>query len=412
MSGRKRDTPSELELVEARHEGATEYYLAKLLSRDEATSTCMIHWVDANRKEVLPAECVKELGKRRRRGAPKQEEPPETSPKQKRKPRIKKKKVVTPEQRASSHEADPSLKQVEKPAVITPDAPEKVKLKSEMFKGVANAAYNTSNIERQKRYALRLRTNLTPDGRPRKVFRRGCDPACITQVLGGSGTEGGPIVKKPPKINGQDNPFIKPGECYVAGRSDWNPWTPFFSGDRGFVNNYFTGRAETMESFHLFLHCAKKKNVPYYHGKSAKGKYMYLGRYRLVPDDDDAVLDVTYGYSSLGTDSQVTMADYYRRHGVRENYDQVFEFDRDGRSMKKKFYVKGKELYELDGKDWNKLGEDKQATLAWVEMLCSIKFQIVVVPVEFVSYDEAVYDRLVENDASNGEVDNSDLGPM
>jgi hypothetical protein len=43
-------------------------------------------------------------------------------------------------------------------------------------------------------------------GAPRKVFRRGCNKASLTQVLGGIGTDPAPITLKVPMED--QNPFI------------------------------------------------------------------------------------------------------------------------------------------------------------------------------------------------------------
>jgi hypothetical protein len=140
-----------------------------------------------------------------------------------------------------------------------------------------------------------------------------------------AGTHSAPIVKIPPALDGHVNPFIEPGEFYFAGSSDWNPWTPFFSGDRGFIDTQFieAGASGVQDIVQMFMHCSKKRHEPHYHGKKAAGKYMYLGRYRVLPDDA-GVLSITFSYCSLGTASQLTMADHFRRHNIRRSYGYAF----------------------------------------------------------------------------------------
>jgi hypothetical protein len=113
------------------------------------------------------------------------------------------------------------------------NVPSTIQVKAELCQARPDFAYSTANVARQARRDMRMSRNRTKDGTPRKVFRRGCHARCLTQILGGSGTNEGPIVKDPPMIQGHAaNPFIQAGELYFAGNAEWNPWTPFFSGTR------------------------------------------------------------------------------------------------------------------------------------------------------------------------------------
>lgn len=86
--------------------------------------------------------------------------------------------------------------------------------------------------ERQRRktaFDYWLEMNTDPETKQgRYVFRRACHANCMSKVLGGSGMDPWPLVKKPPRLydDKQINPFIKPGEFFVAGNEAWNPFGP------------------------------------------------------------------------------------------------------------------------------------------------------------------------------------------
>ena len=112
-----------------------------------------------------------------------------------------------------------------------------------------------------------------------------------------------------PRLHGYDtNPFIEHGQYYFAGRADFNPWTPKFPGDIGLVESWIVcdEQRPTQETFHAFLHCSRKPYEPHYHGPDAKGKYLYLGRYRRVPLNEDDEVQETFRripYRALGNET-------------------------------------------------------------------------------------------------------------
>jgi hypothetical protein len=63
---------------------------------------------------------------------------------------------------------------------------------------------------------------------------------------------------------------------------------------------------------------------------------------------------------------------------------------------------------------WENLPLKKRQERAWVEMLLGHKYQLFIRPVEFVDYDETLYEKLVEIGANNGIVslDERELGPL
>ena len=100
--------------------------------------------------------------------------------------------------------------------------------------------------------------------------------------MGGIGTHEFPIVKDPPTIDGQPNPFIQPNEFYLAGAESFNPFGPRFPGDKGLVDKNAFGRVEGFDQkdFHFFVQCAEHPHKRHWHGKGAKGGRMYVGVYR------------------------------------------------------------------------------------------------------------------------------------
>jgi hypothetical protein len=156
--------------------------------------------------------------------------------------------------------------------------------------------------QRKERLNALINANIDQStGGGRQVFLRGCAKKSLTTILGGSGIQPGPLLKKePPTIGptGNPNPFIKQGEVYLAGRDDFNPWGPSFPGDYGLVESRLLKnreaetekgyRREEQESFHLFITCSKQRWDPHYHGNDVKGYRLYVGKYRRVPQDPDA----------------------------------------------------------------------------------------------------------------------------
>lgn len=130
-----------------------------------------------------------------------------------------------------------------------------------------------------------IKANKDPrTGQGRHVFRRATGPQkqkSIVEVLGGNGMDPWPVVK-----NAVNPHFVKQGEFFVAGRSDWNPWGPRFPGDDGLLNAAaFYENASAIEAseqtlFHLFEMCHKSKENTRYQGKDARGGYFYAGIYR------------------------------------------------------------------------------------------------------------------------------------
>jgi hypothetical protein len=116
----------------------------------------------------------------------------------------------------------------------------------------------------------------------RFVFRRGCAKHCITQILGGSGVDPWPLVKKPPEndFTGSPNQFIEANHFYAAGCESFNPFGPRFPGDKGLLNlAAFESEVQAdvgivQEEFHFFVECSDREHARHWHGPDAKGGRM------------------------------------------------------------------------------------------------------------------------------------------
>jgi hypothetical protein len=167
--------------------------------------------------------------------------------------------VVTPvTARSEIFDADTDNEEEEAGSTTTPNTSwgKAVAIKVEQFEATAKVkAENAKNTNSPKRETARYKALVaaltdpsagggTPQGR--KVFWRGCHGQSITQILGGCGTDPCPTIINPPPTN-----FIEIGDFYIAGRVDWNPYTPSFPGDMGFVYTHFIRNPDQKE-FHLF----------------------------------------------------------------------------------------------------------------------------------------------------------------
>eukprot|EP00978_Attheya_sp_CCMP212_P014032 scaffold35594_cov57-Attheya_sp.AAC.1 len=201
-----------------------------------------------------------------------------------------------------------------------------IQVKMEQLENVYSG--NGVVTERAKRKTNRRVANVNPvTGKGRKVFRRGCHKQRLTTILGGSGMHPSPKVSKPPIVNGFDeNPFIKKDEFYIAGRGDWNPWGPVFPGDSGLLASDLIHNEGQQTHFHVFVQCSAQRHQPHYHGKEAREKRLYVGKYKCVPLDSEAEIQETsrtFLYSALGEESKWTMADHFRKHNRFVSWEEA-----------------------------------------------------------------------------------------
>jgi len=313
-------------------------------------------------------------------------------------------------------------------------------IKQEMFHKATARRVSSNYEERQRRIRERLVALKSPSGEARKVFRRGNHKHSICTVLGGS-LQAAPIVPR------DKHPFIKKGEYYFAGHSDWNPWTPAYPGDVGFIESRWVKRIEVngidinnrfdkadvdrskQECFHCFLQCAKKAYLPYYLGPNAANKRLYLGRYRVVPDDRDEVnvVQKVFMFEALDWDNKITLAEWHVLHEDPIIWHNTDKKNTDKKNTDKSPIVLTTDLamdeYQQAAKIkaeneeeglWRKLSLVKRQTRAFIEMLLGHKYQLEITPIEFVDYDEELYNKLVEIDAATGVVsmNEKELGPL
>lgn len=177
------------------------------------------------------------------------------------------------------------------------------------------------------REATRAKWQVTPSGMPRKTFAAGCQPRCLTHVLGGVGTDMMRVVNND-FFDVHGHKLTGVGDLYIWGRADWNPWAPSFAGDDGLYLNdlgsllrhlaEMYGKEEVQVQFHLFRQCTERENIdlPYsaWHGKRAAGKTIYCGVYQ-VPDDIPPG-SITFNEFPNYTQAAHARLSWKKRHGT------------------------------------------------------------------------------------------------
>ena len=241
------------------------------------------------------------------------------------------------------------------------------------------------------REALRRTLQFEPDGKtPRAVFRAGCHGQCLTQVLGGVGTDMERFVKED-KVLADGHVLIRAGEMYLWGRADWNTYAPSFAGDVGaYRDDLAAGLKEQQldmgwdapqSIFHLFRECTQRFLIDMplsaYHGKDAENKTLYCGRYRV---DDELTYEQCF--KELPSCTQECICELQARREIGRG--EAVRAQRERRThdiMAER--LQANEVYTMHGD-------------------------------EFVDYDEKLYRELVTSGASNGrvEVDDVKLGPL
>ena len=309
------------------------------------------------------------------------------------------------------------------------------KVKQEIWNKSTSRQVSHNYEDRQRRLAARSIALRDPNGEPRKTFRRGCKAVTITTVLGGSSMDPAPVVMNIPTgifPDGQ-NPFIKEGEFYFAGAYLWNPWTPVFPGDIGLIQTdnlkdkdrraRSTKKKEKItidrgkqEMFHCFMECSKRKHDCHYLGpNNHKGTRLYLGRYRKVPEDRNEVniTEESMEFSSLEWDCQYHIANWFVKRDSEAHWKDLDGNNKEAnKGLLTEIHVNAAMTKaENERKACN---FEQMQTRAWIEMLTDFKYRMYITPVEFVDYDEKLYEKLVSLGADNGcvSLDESKLGPL
>jgi hypothetical protein len=267
-----------------------------------------------------------------------------------------------------------------------------VKVKKE---GSASILSDEDRSKKKKAFDAWVKANTDPETKQgRYVFRRACHKSCISTILSG-GMEPWPVVMNPPMINDRINPFIKPGEFFVAGNEAWNPFGPRFPGDSGLVDKSAFEQNPDQTEFHLFVQCSKHPSKRHWHGKLAEKGRMYCGVYR-IPEDDDPVMEIEYAKeTSFDLESRKVIADFHvRKHYKRHEGNLGPEVDD---------FVESHPLaaQKLAGDDWTSCSQYKKHIWIMVAYLCHTKHKFEFAPVQFVRFDEALYQTLVQYDCAN-----------
>lgn len=334
----------------------------------------------------------------------------------------------------------------------------------------------------------RLGSQLQKDGEPRRTFRAGCHPQCMTQSLGGCGTDDlrfanedyyttfdGPkqiIVDGEEKLTGERQLLIAKGEIYYWGRADWNPWAPSYAGDVGmYLWPHFEqvlrdaaaangwdgkeGRRGPQTQFHVFRQCTNSPELqPYsaWHGAGPgrKGSNIYCGVYEVEEAGAGTInFKEFFPYTQQAHAELTFRRENDRKKGAVTNAESEKQLE--FMLTEPEFTVKsvGKEVVICKSRSTDKAGRGcvriGGADMLSVEWLCKVptdkgEDKVVDVeqclggkvrlqsgkvfmnplkrwtfyPIQFVRYDENVYNELVHAGADNSrvETDNAKLGPL
>ncbi len=187
----------------------------------------------------------------------------------------------------------------------------------------------------------------------------------------------------------------------------------------------FNSMSNDQKMFHFFIRTSSKPYDGHYMGPNAKDKYIYIGKYKKDEESGVEVIDEPYRHFSEMT--QLVMAKsfmrWYRNDGLYTTCPSGNEviISGDGIVIKNgdrleshSFESMEERAKEVHLEEWDSSSREEKDVLVWLEMLAKANYHVKVVPVEFVEYDECVYDALVEMDAANGQIaeDDSQLGPV
>ena len=259
-----------------------------------------------------------------------------------------------------------------------------VRVKVEQKAEESEAMLKKKNKKRRKSSStkkwekIRQKYQTNKNGTARYCFRRGCHHQCITTVLGGSGID--PFAS--PKVSHE--PFIKAGEVYIAGSNDFNPWDAAFAGDHGLVDaTFLEAMPAHQKEFHYFRECEKNPWKRGYHGKQAAGARLYLGKYKV----DEETPEQTLRFKDLPGITQ----DAYVEYEWKKKRILLFEED----------FNTARQMYDqVEGAGaFMTLAEKEREKLCYHAILCELDAGVTLRAVKFVSYDEALYERLVEINA-------------
>lgn len=158
------------------------------------------------------------------------------------------------------------------------------------------------------------------------------------------------------------------------------------------VNLAAFDRNPDQKEFHLFVECADKPHKRLYHGKSAAGGRMYVGVYR-VPDEDDPSSDIQFAKDNdISLENKKSIAEYF----VKWNYLDFGSKQLDPNLYTTERIQKAKNLFT--GDDWDSASVHVQNVWIMLARLIERNYTMEVAPVEFVRFDEHLYQTLVQYD--------------
>jgi len=187
----------------------------------------------------------------------------------------------------------------------------------------------------------------------------------------------------------------------------------------------FDEMPEDQKQFHVFIRTSKKPYEGHYYGPDAKDKYIYIGKFQ--KDLEAGVEAIDEPYRQFSEESQLVMAKEFRRYYGNEQMritcpsgnkvlisNEGMQIDQGESVDFQSFETMEASAKEVHFEEWEKSSREKQEILVWLEMLFRADYHVKVVPVEFVEYDEDMYQALVEMDAANGQIteDENQLGPV
>jgi hypothetical protein len=147
--------------------------------------------------------------------------------------------------------------------------------------------------------------------------------------------------------------------------------------------------------FHLFVQCSDTPHKRHWHGPDAAGGRMYVGVYKRADDEDHDEIVWTVSFrTDLDQTNKITIATFkvkrdYQEYGsgkLRPAVQQVPHF-RDAARL------------AVGDQKWNTLTSRQKDNWTMLEYLTETNYTMDVVPVQFVRFDEALYQTLVSSDA-------------
>jgi hypothetical protein len=134
--------------------------------------------------------------------------------------------------------------------------------------------------------------------------------------------------------------------------------------------------------FHLFVQCSKHRFHTFWHGNNAKQGYLYLGMYKVGDNDVEPEMK----FRLLDPEYKNGIADYYLSRPNRCTHEQW--------KANKEYYSNLAKL-GLDEEEWEEMSEGERNRFEMRALLEEVDYTVDTTPVEFVGYNEELYQTLV-----------------